>query len=458
MYNVHNYRNSGGQSELAKALDSANASALIAQDLEQIITNTVQRLSPEINMIKPIYSPTKIHEYNQLSSLGSAGGAMGENATTPTKSSTYARKSKTLKIIRRKGSVTNFLNDASKEDADSMAVEMENVIRAHVYDLNFYNLFGNETANPFEPSGWNTFIESNRLSGITSGATTVPSTLKFLDDMIDLSNRKGGARHKRFFAMSPEMLSLVSRLLTNVRLNQGMDGQGMVDISGGWRLNAYRDIPIIETTFMGGKGSVSMGSLTLDNAGTTGGSLSNGAYYVRVVAVTLDGKSIPSAEATITLSGGGSAQKFDITFTPIADAYHYEVYAGTTTGATNTTLKKIVSAFTYDGEGTISGTTDTITFDSLTVGSEVGSRTGEIPMVQQGSISGEEVALIDCDPYQGLGKYIYTHSTGNRVDGLVSIKPLAETDDYVPFLVKTYGALVPSFEATSVWYTGLRVQ
>ena len=40
----------------------------------------------------------------------------------------------------------------------------------------------------------------------------------------------------------------------------------MVDISGGWRLNAYRDIPIIETTFMGGKGSVSMGSLTLDNA------------------------------------------------------------------------------------------------------------------------------------------------------------------------------------------------
>ena len=48
MYNVHNYRNSGGQSELAKALDSANASALIAQDLEQIITNTVQRLSPEI--------------------------------------------------------------------------------------------------------------------------------------------------------------------------------------------------------------------------------------------------------------------------------------------------------------------------------------------------------------------------------------------------------------------------
>ena len=73
---------------------------------------------------------------------------------------------------------------------------------------NFYNLFGNETANPFEPSGWNTFIESNRLSGITGGATTVPSTLKFLDDMIDLSNRKGGQGTKDF-AMSPEMLTCI---------------------------------------------------------------------------------------------------------------------------------------------------------------------------------------------------------------------------------------------------------
>lgn len=457
MYNIHNYKNSN-QSELMKALDSTSGSALIAEDLERIITNTVQRLSPEVNMIKAVYSPTKVHEFNQMTALGSAGGAMGENATTPVKSSTYARQTKVLKVIRRKGSVTNFLADASKEEYDAMAVEMENVIRAHVYDMNFYNIFGNETANTYEPSGWNSFISTNRLSGITAGATTVPSTLKFLDDMIDLSNRKGGARHKRFFTMSPEMLSLVSRLLTNVRLNQGMEGQGMIDISGGWRLNAYRDIPIIETTFMGGSGSASMGAIALGNASASGGGLSDGAHYVRVVAITLDGKSVPSAEATITLSGGGTAQKFDITFTPVTDAYHYEVFVGTTTGVTNTTLKKIVSAFSYDGDGTPTGATSTITVDSLTAGSEVGSRSAEIPMIEQGDIRGEEVALIDADPYQGLGKYVYTHSTGNRVDGLVSIKPLAETDDFVPFLVKTYGALIPSYEGTSVWYTGLRVQ
>lgn len=89
------------------------------------------------------------------------------------------------------------------------------------------------------------------------------------------------------------------------------------------------------------------------------------------------------------------------------------------------------------------------------------------------SVSIKSGGLVSSVPVQsfsiipGQGILIYRNSidgngfkfpTGNRVDGLVSIKPLAETDDYVPFLVKTYGALVPSFEATSVWYTGLRVQ
>jgi hypothetical protein len=74
---------------------------------------------------------------------------------------------------------------------------------------------------------------------------------KFLDNMIDNNTRKQGSHHRKCFLMSPEMLSKVSRLLENVRLIQGLNGAGLsqIEIAGGWRLNAYRNIPIIESTY-----------------------------------------------------------------------------------------------------------------------------------------------------------------------------------------------------------------
>ena len=107
-------------------------------------------------------------------------------------------------------------------------------------------IWGNAGANAYEYSGLEQYVTSNRVDF----GDAVPTTLNFLDAAIDASNRKGGSRHVRSFLMSPEMLSKVSQLLTNVRLNQGLTGGGLtqVEIGGGWRLNAYRDIPIIETT------------------------------------------------------------------------------------------------------------------------------------------------------------------------------------------------------------------
>jgi hypothetical protein len=447
---------------LQKALTSAAGvgEALTPQYLEQVITNTVIRILPEFALLETQNDPHKKHEFNRVTSLGSAGGAMGENAITPTRNSTYVRDDVTLKVVRRKGAVTNFLQDSSEAYTDATGVEMENVLRSHVFDLNFYNLYGNADSNPYEYSGVDRFVTSNRFqNGFSSGAPTVPTDLTFLDNMIDKNSRGGGDRHRKAFYMSPEMLSRVSQLITNVRVNNGIDNRGLtqIEINGGWRLNAYRDIPIVTSTFLGGYGVGTMGAIVPVGSDPGTGGFSDGTYYIRVSKMTLDGESMASAEANVTLSGGTATQIITISFTDDPDALNYKVYFSTSAGLTNMTLVKMATANVYDSEGTITGRTTSIVLSSPVADANVSGMTADHPLTAVGGVNGEIIILHDLDKYQGLGKYAYTNRGGNRVDGVVSMKPLAETDDNLPFLCKTYGALVPSFERTSVISRGWRV-
>jgi len=225
------------RSLIRKALDSATnvGEALIPEHLERVITNIIVRLSPVLAMISSKFDRQKFHQFNRLISLPTAGGAMGESAVTPTRQAAYSRQSVQLKVMRRKGSVTNFLQDTSGDFIDAAPT-------AHGYDLEHYILYGNADANSFEHSGVDHFISTNRIQEVVAGV--VPTSLQTLDDMIDRSNLKQAQPHSRAFIMSPEMLSKMSRLLDNVRLNQGLTGAGMsqVEIPGGWRLWAYRNM------------------------------------------------------------------------------------------------------------------------------------------------------------------------------------------------------------------------
>ena len=450
--------------KLQKALTSGNTSggALIPQDLEKIITNTVQRLTPEINIVKPTKVKSSNHEFNRLLSLGNVGAPIGENGKTPTISSVYQRDTVQLKIRRRKGAVTSFLQDSSESEYDAKAIEFENSLRGHTLDLINSIVFGNADANKYDFDGWYKMVETYIFNGFSGGNPSTPpvTNLKFLDDMIDASDRYGGKGHERYFVMTTEMRSLVSRRLDNIVQYQNVPGKlPTVEISGGWRLLVYRDIPILESSLMGGKGitaEYSVGTVTAGSAVNTGGNLPDGTYYGRLVAITQFGETIPSPQFTITLSGGTSTQKFIISWTDVKHAYYYKLYLG---NSTSVTLKRIFPAFVYDDEGTVTGRVTSFNVTSLVPGNEVPeNKQDEIPALQVSGVNPENILLIDVHKYEGLGKLAYVHSTGNRVDGLVSIQPLAQTDDKDEFLVKTYGAIVPAYEKTSVWYRGLRVE
>lgn len=465
------------KSLIQKALTSASGvgEALVPQHLEQVITDALPRLSPALAMIEPKFDNQKYHEFNRLITLPGGGGAMGEGATTPTYSPAFQRTGVYMKVIRRKGSTTDFLQDASKKNIDAAATNIEANMLAHVYDLENYIMYGNAVANPYEFSGLDTFVLTNRSNQAVGGA--VPTSLNVLDNLIDTNLDYQGMSHKKAFIMSPYMLSKFSQLLTNVRLNQGLQGNmTQVDVAGGWRLNAYRDIPIIVSSACRPKticGTVTPADVT--DGGTVADS---GTWYIRVAAVTRDGEQIASAEATATTGTGGAADAhaISLTFTPIAGAFRYKVYTGTVSGTL--TLKRVAPAFAYDANGTIAASETDVITTGLSVTSNASGVVNVItitsnPVIQDTTVpSGmesdvpytngitnpeETIFFWDLDEYQGLGRLAYTNEGGSRFNGLVTFEDLAKTDDYLPFMIKTYCALADSFEKTCAIARGYKV-
>jgi hypothetical protein len=449
--------------------------ALVPQHLEKVITSTIVRLAPEIAVIVPRFDAQKLHEFNRLTALPTPMGMMGEGAVTPTYNSTYARASRQLKVIRRKGAVTNFLQDSSKNYIDAAAVEMENHLQAHVYDLVAMNTWGNDGAG-FSAPGLDELIASNRVQGGTFATPLIPTDLSLLDDAIDRNIIRQGINHKKVFLMSPQMLSKYSRLLTNVRLNQGLAAGGLseVEIPGGWRLQAYRDVPIIQTTQMRPTVVSAVGTFTATKT-DAGGSIPATQYWFVMSTITWGGEQLPTAESTCTPTGGTSVIAF--TWTADPTALFYKFY-GSKVAAGAEKLFLIIPAYLYDAAGTVGAactqcqiTTDPCTatgnptIGQLNTVAPVQTITASVPtaMLADVPIGGnlatpaESIILWDLDEFQGMGKFAYTNSQGSRFNGLVTTEPLAKTDDNLPFLIKTYGTLIDSWEATSIMYRNLKI-
>ena len=447
------FGNPESQSLIRKAFSSAAGvgQALIPEHLEEVITNTLVRLVPEIAIPVLKHDPQKFHEFIRLTALPSPGSAMGENSTTPTRNSTTERDSVELKVLKRKGAVTGFVQDAAENFTDAQAFEMETHLQAFGNDLRTYMLYGNRAADQYTFSGLDFFIESSRKNTVQGGV--VPTSLSILDDMIDNNLRNQGSAHRKVFEMSPEMLSVFSRLYTQVRDNrEAIRGTNVIEVDGGHRLETYRNIPIVETTAT--RPVTQQGTVTGASAGT-GGAIPDDTYYFKIAPVTWDGEQRASAEVSVTTS---SADTITLSFAANSDAMYYKVYVS---DATNTeTLKDIVSGFSYDGNGTPTGAITSIQFsanpltaDANTVPTHMQS---DVPLGGTADNPMEVVFLWDLDEFQGMGKVAYTNSAGSRFRGLVTVEPLAKTDDNNPFLVKSYPALIDSFEKTSSLHRGLR--
>lgn len=116
------------------------------------------------------------------------------------------------------------------------------------------------------------------------------------------------------------------------------------------------------------------GASTLGTA-TTGGALSNGSYYVQVTWTTAAGETLPSAEQTITLSGGTSTQTITVTIPAFPDSVvtGASVYIASTSGGEKKQGTVSSSGGTYTQSGALSTGTaappasNTLTVPTITV-------------------------------------------------------------------------------------------
>jgi hypothetical protein len=444
-----------------KALDSsvgagdAPYSPLVPQHLERIITNTILRLSPEMALVELEYAPQKYHEFDRLTALPRFVGPMGEMGVTQESHGAYDRKSIELKIIRGKMRVSNFLQDTSKGFIDAVNAESENGLQSHIYNLITMLYFGNAAANKYAFDGLDRHIATNRLNNAQGGV--VPTSLAFLDDLIDANMTRQGFNHKKVFVMTPKMQSLVSRLLTNVYKQQTS-----VEVDGGWRMMTYRDIPILVTSALIPQPVLPLGSSDPVPKMTVTGT-GNG-KFARVSAINWDGECLAS-DAVACATG--------LAWTPIEGAHLYKIYGGTNADVCK--LVAVVPAWTYDSAGTpvarvagvdITGDISMLNPAMMLVApagildgpttSVTTAMAADIPKVATGGVIPEDVLLWDLDKYQGLGKVVYTNQGGDKFQGLVTLEPLARDDDNIPFLIKSYLASIPSYEGTSAISKGWR--
>jgi hypothetical protein len=447
--------NEQGKALIHKALTTGTTSGgpLIAEHLDTIITNELVRLVPELAIPEYKYDPQKTHEFNRVTALPAAGSAMGEASTTPTRASAMERAEVTLKVMKRKGSVTGFLQASAEKEYDAESVETENHLQAFGNDMATYMIHGNAGADAYTFTGIDRFISTYRVNETWTGV--VPTNLSPLDNLIDASNSKKAQSHRRAFIMSPQMLTKFSSLWTQVRDNRSAvrEGVSTIEVNGGHRLQTFRDIPILESSQT--RAISTMTAITLAHAGA-GGGIPDATRYFRVAPVTWDGEQEASPEVADTSS---SSDTITISFTAFPGALFYKVYESQTTA--QLTLKKVVSAFTYDASGTITASTTSIVFSTNPTTADATSVTtamqADKPIISAAGIQPESVYLWDLHPHQGLGKMPYTNKDGNRLDGIATIIPLAKTDDTSDFLIKSYIALADAFEATSGVHKGLRV-
>jgi len=440
---------------IRKAMSTGTTSGgpLIEQHYESVITNAAIRLNPYLAVPEYEYAPQKFHRFTRRTALPSPGSGMGELAYAPDRSATRQEVIKTLKTLQRRGGVSGFARAATKKNYDAERVELDDQIEAMANDIAIYYLYGNADADAYTFDGLDKFISTNRNNAAVGGV--VPTDMSILDNMIDQSRSKKSQGHRVVFSMSPFLLRKFSSLWTNVRDQRPAvrDNTEMIYIDGGYRLRTYDGYPIIEGSQT--RPTEQMGAVVYSDAGA-GGAIPDDERFFRVAHITWDGEQIASAEVSGT---SVNADTITLTWAANTNAMYYKIYASDSTGAEK--LVKVISGFTYDGNGTPTGNVTSVTFTSEPLTPDANSvpthMQNDVPLSYTGGIAPEIIHLWDLDKYQGLGKIAHSNDLGTELEGFLGIEKLGRTRNATDFLLFTYMAMIDSYEATSAMYRGVRV-
>lgn len=432
--------------ELDEALTAAGVPALVQKVIDPLLLEYQRRYSPLLRVMpsKKINSTTY---YFNRRTYRAPGGFVTDGGARPMGNSVYEQFQFVIKLLQSVGGVTGYAQAVTREQVgDLRAQEIASCMQGLMWDIEHAMMWGSAAATVNGP--WPQFdgldVMINQFASTPSAAQNALDlagaslALRHLDLLIDIVQSNAAMplfNEQWMFVMSTTAMSKIAQFETPLQrfLTQ-------TDVVAGLNVTAYRNIPLIPSSFLSSRLATSMGTVTTSTA-TTGGTLGAGTYWYQLEPVMARaGTLLPSTEVSQVTTGATST--VTLTFaTPAgmenAAPQSYRVYRGTASGAE--TLLGIVDAVVSVGADGITPIYATSIVDS---GSSLTPMNGAVaPLVaappyvgggQQKPRSGgaEDIYLLPRDPDILLRPYV-------RDITPLQIYPTTASPDLLPFALAT---------------------
>lgn len=443
--------------DLAEALTAANVPQLVQFVIDPMLLEYQRRYSPMLRSIPAKQWSSTTYNFNRRT-YRAPGGFIRDGGARPLGASVYEQAGFAMRNLQAVGAVTGYAQAVTRDlMSDLRQQEIASAVQGLLWDIETAMLWGCDPAT--SPGPWPQFSGLDVLVNQFTSTPTNPAnavdcaggglSFSMLDQVIDCAESNAAMpvfTNQWMFLMSPTAASKISQLETPLQrfLTQ-------VEVVAGLNVTAYRDIPLIKTSFLSTRGA-SMGAVTAATS-TTGGALPAATYYYVLEPIMARyGALTPSAQVSQAATGSTSTNTLSFTV-PVgpdgAGPLTYRVYRGTSTG--QATLLGVVDAVaTLQGDGITPNMATSILDDGVKLTPIQGSNIGNPAPTYVGGSSqkpriagGEDLYLVPRDADILLRPYV-------RDVRPVEVFPTTASPDSLPFALMsdtTLALRAPKFVA-----------
>jgi hypothetical protein len=430
-------------SQVREALTALGASPFVQKVIDPTLVELQRRYMPVLRAIPSQRWTTDIYNFNQRTTVP-AGGFVPDGGARSVANSAYVQLSYQMKHIQTVGAVTGYAQEVANL-VDLRRTEIAGATQGYYWDAECGIMWGNaaSTAGQAQPQfdGLDTLV-SDFTTGYKNcidftGSTFTPGMLDQIADVVQKNAKEPVFNSQWMWIMSTTAHSRLAQYTSTTfgtlqRFNQ-------VEVDAGLVVDTYRNIPILDTSFLSQYG-YGQGTVTTATA-TTGGSLANATYYYQVVPVfARQGPGIASTEVS-QAAGGSNTSTVTLSFaTPTGydtlAPQLYKVYRSTTTG-TETFLGYVDATVGLNTDGvTPITTTSIIDTGTALVPQNAGVVPAVLPTAYYGTntqmkppaAGSEDIYLISRNRRNVVRPYV-------REANMLNVFPTTSSPDALPFAV-----------------------
>lgn len=389
--------------QLLESLTSTGVSGAIPKEIRAVLFEENRMNNPLFGILPRFPVQTTTYYWVKRNMLPGGGASLEAPPFTgagsvPAANSTYANTNFTqIQFLTFKGDVSKIAEQVATRVGSVIANEIKGQVENEARTETVQNIYGSRKAtvntNKTQWDGFNRLVPTAstlKWGGAASQGAVSTAILDNLYDQIRATTGTADLGGQWAFVMSPKMESAINQLFATVqraelptvsvppRIDPDVFGQKdsafyrqYLGLMAGVTVKAYRGCPLVTSSFLSPTGQ--MGSVTLGHGGSDGAFPGSQAYYYRVEAVTLLGRTLASAEVNVTPAAN---EHVTLTWsTPsITDAFgnaypilNYRIYRGTTAGSE--TLYGIAAAYDSSDNPLLTVTDYNTVLDPSTAGS-----------------------------------------------------------------------------------------